>query len=212
VLIDYGKWIRASYRAGAFDLIIILFMISYLSGKIIQKNKNSLVILTTGGVGYKVNVESGKWNVKDNISLYTYLKISENSMDLYGFEIVEEKQFFELLLSVKGVGPRSAMNILSVGSIDEIQNAIGRSDVKYLTAVQGMGKKIAERLCVELKSKVESRKSKDGEDLVGDVLVEVVDGLVSMGYNREVARDIVRSLDSVGKSTEDLLREALRGV
>jgi len=190
-------------------------MISYISGKIVQKNKNSIVLLTGGGVGYQVSFQVSKCaslQVGGELGLHTYMKVSENAINLFGFETIEEEEFFELLLSVKGVGPRSAMNILALGSIDQIKNAIARSDVQYLTAVQGMGKKTAERLCVELKGKVESKKLKDGEDLMGDVLGEVVDGLVSMGYNKEVARDIVRSLDSDGKSTEDLLREALRVV
>ncbi len=188
-------------------------MISYLSGKIIQKNKNSVVLLTDGGVGYEISVQVGKlasWQVDEKLILHTYLKVSDSDMRLYGFETAEEKEFFELLLSVKGVGPRSAMNILALGSIEQIKSAIARSDVQYLTAVQGMGKRTAERLCVELKGKVESRKGKDDADVDGDVLGEVVDGLVSMGYKKEEAREVVKGLKSEGRTTEELLREALK--
>jgi len=105
-------------------------------------------------------------------------------MDLYGFEELEEKKFFELLISVKGIGPKGALNILGLGSMDEIQNAIGRGDVKYLTQVSGLGKRTAERLCVELKSKVESRKSKVLDSGANSVLAEVVEGLLAIDMQR----------------------------
>ena len=112
------------------------------------------------------------------------------------------------LLTVSGVGPKSAMNILALGSIDDIKSAIVRGDVKYLTAVQGMGKKTAERMVVELKSKIAVKDI--GQDITGGILSEVMDGLVSMGYTRSEAKDVVQTLDPKGKDTETLLKEALK--
>ena len=188
-------------------------MISFLTGKIIQKNASSIVIMTSGGIGYLVSIQVGKYSsiqVDSEVSLYTYLKVSETAMDLYGFETLEEKRFFELLISVKGVGPKGALNILGLGSIDEIQAAISRSDVKYLTQVSGLGKRTAERLCVELKNKVGSVGRDTGNPAMSDSLGEVVEGLVTMGYSKEEARDVVQQLDSDGKTTEELLKQSLK--
>lgn len=191
-------------------------MISLLKGTVQSFTNDAIVLMTAGGVGYEIKVKSEKLKVKsgEEVSLYTYLKVSENAMELYGFETMEEKAFFSLLLSVSGVGPKSAVNILSLGSIENIQDAILRKDVQYLTAVQGMGKKTAERLVVELKSKIKKNGSSNvaGGEKVGDALSEVIDGLAAMGYSKEEAKAAAQALDPDGKSTEALLREALRSL
>lgn len=189
-------------------------MISSLTGTVREKTKDTIVIQTNGGVGYAVRVGVHVGGTKGQlIELYTYLKVSDQAMELYGFLTTEERSFFELLLLVSGVGPKTAMNILSLGSIDDIQDAISRGDAAYLSAVQGIGKKTAERMVVELKSKVKSvgwRTSVGGDTSLGSALEEVVDGLVGMGYTLDQAREAVRGLECEGKTTEELLREALR--
>ncbi|MBI4993325.1 MAG: Holliday junction branch migration protein RuvA [Candidatus Magasanikbacteria bacterium] len=195
-------------------------MISYIKGKIIGKTEKSVTVLTVGGVGYEVCVKVRKpalsevegcssAKVGEDVSLHTYLRVGENALDLFGFETLEEKSFFELLLTVSGIGPKGAMHILELGSLEEISAAIGRGDVGYLTKVSGIGKKTAERVVVELKSKViKSVKSiKLGDS---EVLGEVIDGLVSLGYSREEAREAVRYLSVEGKDTGKLVKEALR--
>jgi Holliday junction DNA helicase RuvA len=187
-------------------------MIAIIEGKIRSKNKNSVVVITSGGIGYEIKVSATtflKLPAQGEIILHTYLKVSENAMDLYGFLTAEEKEFFELLISISGVGPKTALNIMAVGSIDDIQLAIGRSDVKYLTAVQGIGGKTAERMVVELKSKIQNPKSKIGE-VDSEILSEVIDGLVAMGYSRDEAKNTVNGVDTKGKTTEQVLREVLR--
>jgi len=187
-------------------------MISLIHGRITIKHKFSIVILTSSGVGYEVQMavpELLKLPNSGGITLYTYLKVGENSMDLYGFPNEEQKNFFILLLSVSGVGPKTALNILSLGSIDEIQAAIGRGDVKYLTAVQGIGGKTAERMVVELKSKVESQKLKV-DNVDSGVMADVIEGLVSMGYTREDAKQAVRGMETKGKTVQEVMKEALR--
>jgi holliday junction DNA helicase RuvA len=187
-------------------------VISLLKGTIESKQKDSVVLMTAGGVGYAVRVsrlQAEEAKVGVDVILYTYLKVSDNAMDLFGFSSVEHRSFFSLLLSVKSVGPKSAMHILSIGSVQEIQSAISRGDVDYLTSVQGMGKKTAERIVVELKSKI---KVDDSAPARGDgkILGEVIDGLVSMGYGKEDAKAAVQSIETEGKTTEQVLREALR--
>lgn len=187
-------------------------MISFLKGTISTVGKDSIVLLTSGGVGYEIYLSKMvaiKYSAGQEVSFSTYLKVSENAMDLYGFENAEQKEFFELLLSVSGVGPKSAMNILNLGSMEDIKGAIAREDVKYLTAVQGMGQKTAERLVVELKSKVEAI-----EAVVGKVqnqnMTDVIDGLSAMGYGKEEIKLAIQNLETEGKNTEEILKMVLK--
>ncbi len=190
-------------------------MIALLSGRIFEKNKDSVVVETSGGVGYLVRMTAlrvGQYREGQEIKIYTYLKVSDSALDLYGFQNLEEKDFFELLMTVSGVGPKSAMNILSLGHMEEIQSAIARSDVKYLTGVQGMGKKTAERLVVELKNKLlasanDVHSTNTGES---DILTDALEGLMALGYSREEAKNLVSKIDIEGKSPEQILKLALK--
>lgn len=187
-------------------------MISYLIGKIHEKSKDSVTVLTIGGVGYAVRMPAFRITelLKDaEVTLHIYTRVTENAIDLFGFQSVSERFFFELLLTVKGVGPKSAMNILALGSIDQIKDAIARGDAVYLSSVQGMGKKTAERLCVELKGKIKDQGPKIKDQRGSTVMAEVIDGLVALGYAKQEAKEKVQALDTAGKTTEQLLKEAL---
>lgn len=189
-------------------------MISFLSGTIIAKTKHSLTLLTTGGVGYEVTVtalQAAEHLVGKPLEIATYLKVSDSDLQLFGFATTDDREFFSLLLTVSGVGPKTAMNILALGSPKEIQAAIARGDLKYLTAVGGLGKKTAERLVVELKSKIQVEGGRHTAEEAGP-MGEVIDVLVSMGYSKDEARVTVQALDGEGKTTEQLLREALQRI
>ncbi len=186
-------------------------MISLLTGTIHSVHATGLVILTTGGVGYDVTttrIFASSQEVGGQVSLCTYLKVSEQAMQLFGFASEEERGFFELLLSVSGVGPKSAMNILALGSVAEIESAVARGDATYLSAVQGIGKKTAERMVVELKSKVRGQGADSGTHANSEVLGEVLDVLVGMGYGRDEVRETLKHIE--GDDTEVLLRNALK--
>lgn len=190
-------------------------MIAFLRGQVLSKQKDHLLVETTGGVGYEVKMtllQMAKFSIGQTVGIYTYLKVSDSAMDLYGFENTEEKSFFELLLTVSGVGPKSAMNILSLGNIAHIRSAIGRGDIQYLTAVQGLGKKTAERVVVELKTKItstlEERDTYSSEE--STILSEVVDGLMALGYSREEAKEKIKGIDATGKTTAQVLKMALK--
>jgi len=188
-------------------------MISYLIGKVIDKQKNHIVLMTPGGVGYEVNMTPTRileYKAGEQAELFTYMKVSDSALDLFGFKTAEDREFFSLLLSVKGVGPKTALHILSLGSVENIESAIGRGDVTYLTAVQGLGKKTAERVVVELKSKMKGSRSKGYTSAESTVMGEVIDGLVAMGYSRDEAKLVVMNLDATGMTTEKLLKEALK--
>ncbi len=190
-------------------------MISLISGKIIKKIKQQVIILTAGGVGYTVMVSPKtllELPIGSEQTLETYLKVSDSSLELFGFQAEGERFFFEELLSVSGVGPKTAMSILSLGSIDKMKQAIARGDVKYLTAVQGMGKKTAERLVVELKGKMAILGDGDSSPVQDGVMGEVIEALFSLGYDKDEAKQAVEQIEGEGRSTEELLREALKNL
>src|SRR3990167_4295832 len=137
-------------------------MISVIVGKVLTKDGNKLTVLTAGGVGYEIMVSAASaknWSVGAEVQILTYLAVRESSLDLYGFVSAEEKELFEKFLLVSGIGPKTALHLLSLGSVPEITSAIGREDLPYLTNVSGIGKKTAERILVELKNKVGASRS-----------------------------------------------------
>ncbi|MFA5211499.1 MAG: Holliday junction branch migration protein RuvA [Patescibacteria group bacterium] len=189
-------------------------MICYLKGKILKQKNGVINLITENNIGFRINI-SGSFFLslrnEENIEVFTYMKVTENSIDLFGFRNLIEKNFFELLISVNGVGPKSALNILDLGSIEEIEKAIANADVNYLIKVNGIGRKSAERIVVELKNKVAKYDLKtNGEELVGDKLEEVIDALISMGYKKEDILLVIKKIDIENKNSEGILREVLK--
>lgn len=190
-------------------------MIGLVTGTLLEKNGAVLLVETSGGVAYEISLtpaRAAELTLGTVVRVYTYLKVSDSAQELFGFATTAERDFFKLLLTVSGIGPKSALTILGLGSVESIQAAIARGDIAYLTGVQGMGKKTAERVVVELKTKLKGVKGDAGELPVGatDVLGDVVDGLVAMGYSASEARQAAQSLSVVGKTSEQLLREVLQ--
>ena len=191
-------------------------MISLIKGKITYKDYNSLTVLTPGGVGYKIFVKLTaveKYEVGAEKDILTYLSVSETALNLYGFTNEQERDLFLLFLNVSGIGPKSALHLLSLGTVDEISSAISREDVEYLTKVSGVGRKTAERIVVELKSKILNLKSEiGGVGFDGGALGDVAEGLIALGYSAQQAREAVKKLDANGKNREQLMREALKNI
>jgi len=190
-------------------------MISQVEGKIIEKNSDSLVILTAGGIGYKIYVKPNSidnYELNTECNLLTHLIVREDAMDLYGFVDNRERSLFINLLSVSGIGPRSALHLLSLGSSEEIAGAISRGDVGYLSQVSGVGKKTAERVVVELKSKMGEAELFGFNNGENEELSDVMEGLVAMGYSGQQAREALKKIITKGKSSEQLLREALQNL
>ena len=176
-------------------------------------NGGKLTVLTVGGVGYEVMASATSvknWVAGAEVQILTYLAVRESSLDLYGFVNESEKSLFEKFLLVSGIGPKTALHLLSLGSVQEISSAIGRADLAYLTNVSGIGKKTAERILVELKNKV-------GTGVIGleefdGALGDVIEGLAALGYSLIEARDAVKNLDVKGKTSQQLLKEALQRI
>ena len=171
------------------------------------------MVLTSGGVGYELTASAPSakmWPIGTEAQILTYLAVRENALDLYGFASAEEKGLFEKFLLVSGIGPKTALHLLSLGSVQEISSAIGREDLAYLTNVSGIGKKTAERILVELKNKVNLNQIDNVE--MGGAMGDVIEGLVALGYSVPEAREAVKNLDIKNKTSEQLLKEALQRV
>ncbi len=190
-------------------------MIGYLTGKIISK-KPTKIILDVNGVGYLVNISISTFEKladSETISLYTSLAVREDALDLYGFFTQSEKEMFELLISVSGIGPKLGQSILSGIQIDELNEALKTGNIARLTAIPGIGRKTAERLLVELRDKVASLAlSFDAKTTSGfSVRNDAVTALTNLGYNRANADRLVKSIadNKPDITIEDLIKEAL---
>jgi Holliday junction DNA helicase RuvA len=184
-------------------------MIGFLDGTVRGLVRDTVVVMTPNGVGYGAYVPAAtlaKVSEGDAIALWTHLAVRENAHDLYGFETKEELQWFELLLTVSGVGPRSALSILNAADIATLQRAIGQEDASVLTSAYGIGRKTAEKVVLELKDKVGIEKGGPAAGLGGDV----VEALVSLGYSAKEARDAAHAVPKGIEGTAEQIREAIK--
>jgi holliday junction DNA helicase RuvA len=184
-------------------------MISRITGTLLQLDLKNAII-DVSGIGYKVHmggetIESLAGNVGQPVSLFTYLAVRENSLDLYGFKNQETLSMFELLITVSGIGPKSAMGILAVASEHTIREAIISEDTSYLTKVSGIGKKNAEKIVLELKGKFkdDSYMGGNGKDVTKQALA--VEALKSLGFDEKTARDAIKNMDKE-LSTEAMIK------
>lgn len=191
-------------------------MIGYLTGKIISK-KPTQVILDVNGVGYLVNISINtfdKLSDENSIaSLFTYLNVKEDALDLFGFISLTEKEMFQLLISVNGIGPKSALSILSGISVEDLKTALISNQISRLVSIPGIGKKTAERMTIELRDKILhiSGESVDYHTKINDVRSDAVSALVSLGYNQKIAEKVVSTLYSENNlyTIEELIKLSL---
>lgn len=186
-------------------------MIAYLEGKLVEKNP-TLLILEVNGVGYAVNIPVSTYGslveTGQMVKILTYQHVREDELKLYGFSTKPEKELFELLIAVNGVGPRMALSILSCISVQEFQRSVLQEDLDVLTAISGVGKKKAQRLIVELKEKLgkvdlgERKDLREEEATLTPAVDEAALALVSLGYTKVDAR---RALDKVTEETKEAL-------
>lgn len=179
-------------------------MIAYLKGKILEKGV-TYIIAENGGIGYKVFVTPDVLlkNIGDEVSLFTYHKVAEDGQALFGLPDFNTLQFFEMLITVSGVGPKVALAILSSARVDAVSDAIARQDAGIFTRISGVGTKTAEKIIVELKNKVGALSSGVGASS------EVFDALLALGYNSREVREAVQKVDS-SLAQEQQLKQALK--
>jgi Holliday junction DNA helicase RuvA len=195
-------------------------LIALLTGKIAHKSPE-FIIMDVHGVGYRVQIPFSTYYdlpaEGETISLNIYTHVKEDAINLYGFRTPAEKKFFQLLISVSGIGPKMGKDILSNIQVEELGQAIGRSDLARLSAIPGIGRKTAERLVLELKDKVlkltatqpapEGSRSPVSADLKDDV----ASALVNLGYKEAVVSKVLAGLETPPEATmEAVLKQALK--
>jgi Holliday junction DNA helicase RuvA len=191
-------------------------MIAMLTGRITEKSLNAVVV-DVRGVGYGVFVvheDQGQLTSDQNATLYIYEHIRENSHDLYGFLRIETKQLFERLIEVNGVGPKVALSLLSIGSTDTVRQAIASGNTKLIQAAPGIGKRVAERIVVDLKDKV----GLVGVDITASGLLQseaaalqddAVAALLALGFSIHDAMQALQPIDP-SLPTKQRVTQALR--
>lgn len=185
-------------------------MIGRLEGTV-SASRTGHLILSCGGVGYKVAVTRATLLATGEgrpLSLWTHLAVREDVLDLYGFMTEEELRFFGMLLSVSGIGPKSALAILDIASIETLRSAISAGRAEYLTKVSGVGKKTAEKIVLELRDKVGSSLESEGASLKGDE--EALEAMRALGYSAAEAREALRKIPKDIEKGSERLREALK--
>ncbi len=185
-------------------------MIGHIEGKVIFKGEK-YAVLDVGGVGYKIfaGAETLKNIGNDRIKLWTHLHVREDALDLYGFSNQSELEFFELLISISGIGPRSALGILAVAPVDTIKRAVGSGDTTYLTKVSGVGRKTAEKVVLELKDKMGFGKNGTSPEEFKDD-ADLVEALVALGYSQRDAREMIQKIPKDINGRENRLKAAIR--
>ncbi|NCS98723.1 Holliday junction branch migration protein RuvA [Candidatus Parcubacteria bacterium] len=187
-------------------------MISYLEGKIIETNLDS-IILSVNGVGYLIHSTPDLLQIAEagnEISIWTYLAVRENALDLYGFKEKKDLSLFKLLLTISGVGPKSAISILSNATAETLISGIQSNDPAYLSKMSGIGKKTAEKIVVSLKDKLGT--TEFGENNTNNSEnhnVVAIDALVSLGYSERDARETVSKIKGL-ENPEDIIKKALK--
>lgn len=192
-------------------------MIAHLVGTITEKFQNS-VILDVHGVGYELIIaapDAEKITLGSEVKFYTYHAIRENSEELYGFSSLAAKKLFQMLISVSSVGPKAAMAILSLGTAEEVRNAIANTDAAFIAKAAGVGKKSAERVIVDLRDKVGAPSHYGATETKFSVSTaigpedEALDALIALGFPLKEASAALSGVDPA-LSTEERIRLALK--
>lgn len=196
-------------------------MFYHLEGIITDIDIN-LAVVDCGGVGYAVNTTANTLSqikIKEKAKLYISEYIKEDCFDLYGFATLSEKRCFEMLLTVSGIGPKAAQAILSTSTPEALAIAIMNGDEKAITVAQGVGKKIAQRVILELKDKVSKEAGSVATEMPavvsiadGDARNDAIAALMVLGYSVPEINSVLRKMDISGMSTEQIVKIALKNL
>lgn len=186
-------------------------MISYLSGKIIAKKEN-FVILEVQGVGYEVFVSARSMEImpeiRQELKLFCYLDVGERSLKLFGFLSYEELELFKIIRNIQGIGPRAALEISSFGSLEKIKKEIEKSDTKFLEGLSGIGKKKAAKIILELSGQFKAaEKQKPKEPAVDD---EALSALMALGFSKNQAKEALSQMSPEINDSQQKIKEALK--
>lgn len=188
-------------------------MIAQLTGNIVFIGER-YAILDVAGVGYKIYLSMEALRLvgkkKEQIKLWTHLAVREDAMDLYGFIEKPELEFFELLIGISGIGPRSALGILNIAPVENIKKAVSSGDSSYLTKVSGIGRKTAEKIVLELRDKLGAHIDVSTPELKEEA--DAIEALESLGYTQHEARDALKSVPHTTTGTSKRVKEALKNL
>jgi Holliday junction DNA helicase RuvA len=186
-------------------------MIAHLQGTVLAK-KPTFLVLDVHGVGYKVFCTErvlAAVAIREDCSLHTHLAVREDALDLFGFATSEELELFQLLIGISGIGPRSALGIMGLETIEKLTSAIAHGDVGYLTKVSGVGRKSAEKIVLELKEKVVLLDVHDASGMRHED-EDVLEALKALGYRADEAREALRQVPEDVTEQPARIKEALR--
>ena len=194
-------------------------MFAYIKGTLEEKG-NGYVIVEAGGIGYKIFMSNNSIGIlgelKQIVKVHTYYYVREDNVSLYGFTTKEELSMFELLLSVSGIGAKSAITMLSNIEPSQFALAVITNDIKKLTKIPGVGNKSAQRIVLELKDKLKAdNELSKSEEIISqiekeDSLDDATSALQILGYNRRDIEEVYKKFDRASLSTEDVIRTALK--
>lgn len=185
-------------------------MIQHLTGTVLDISENTAV-LDVQGVGYKISATGQTLQTLKTgspASLWTHLAVRETALDLYGFPSRSELAFFELLITISGIGPKTALGILNVASVDTLRNAVFTENTAHLIKVSGIGKKNAEKIVLELRGKLEGSASEDGSGQHDDS--DALEALTSLGYTSKEAREALKDIPQEISGTGERVKQALK--
>jgi holliday junction DNA helicase RuvA len=191
-------------------------MIAHLHGRLISKHPNQAIV-EAGGVGYDIAISVPTFSALpatgSEVALHIHTHVREDALALYGFLRIEEKQLFEKLITVSGIGPKLAVTILSGMATADMVGAIRANDHGRLTRIPGVGKKTAERMCVELRDKLEGFGEAPAVKSISAVEEDVISALTNLGYQRGLAEKAVEcAVASAGRENFDAIFRAALGV
>ena len=187
-------------------------MISHIRGTVTEIT-DKYVVIEAGGIGYRIFATTdtlGAIFLDKETMLHTYLAIREDAHELYGFRTPNERMLFEMLRGVSGIGPKSALSILGLASLEVLTHAIASGDTGYLTKVSGIGRKTAEKIVLELRDKLAGRVDEHDRPIELRGSSDVVDALKVLGYNEREIRDVVKDMDPGITDTNQRIKEALK--
>lgn len=194
-------------------------MISYITGKLTFKDEGQIVV-ECHGMGYDIAISSQTYEtlgvVGDDVKVYTYLVVREDSLSLVGFSTLQEKAMFEKLISVSGVGPKLALTILSGMNTYDLVMAMLSGDTSAISKIKGVGKKTSERIVLELKDKLmgldDVTPAKKVDFTPSKAFDEAVVTMMNLGLNKTDATNLIKSVADENDSVEDLITKALKGM
>lgn len=188
-------------------------MIAHVTGEVVEKTTNALII-DVGGIGYEVQVSAHDFEgstLGQTVKMYTHDHLRENAHELFGFSHLTAKRLFELLISVSGVGPKMALAILSLGDVESTRSAIAMGDSSFVQRASGVGKRIAERITVDLRDKVGAPGISQTSGLPTAIFAgdDALDALLALGYSMQQANEALGKVDQ-SATVEARIKQALR--